>query len=153
MSERALPVEGSCRCGQVRVRISAPPMLSMACHCAGCQKMTASAFALTATIPAAGFEVVQGVPVVGGLHGAQAHHYHCPHCMSWVFTRAEGLDWFVNLRPTMLDPPRWTEPLCEIWTDEKLPWVKLQVSRSFPRFPTPEQFGELTREYQARGAI
>jgi len=68
MSERALPVEGSCRCGQVRVRISAPPMLSMACHCAGCQKMTASAFALTATIPAAGFEVIQGEPVVGGLH-------------------------------------------------------------------------------------
>lgn len=112
--------------------------------------MTASAFALTATIPSAGFEVLAGEPVVGGLHGPQAHHFHCPHCMSWVFTRAEGLDWFVNLRPTMLEPPRWTEPFVEIWTREKLPWVGLGAPHSYPEFPTAAEFGELTRAYQAQ---
>lgn len=151
MSAENLPAEGSCRCGQVRVRVSAPPMLSMVCHCRGCQKMTASAFALTATFAAEAFEVIAGEPVIGGLHGPQAHHYHCPHCMSWVFTRAEGMDWFVNLRPTMLDPVRWSQPLGELWTSEKLPWVDLRLPHSFPEMPTMEQFGELTREYRASG--
>jgi hypothetical protein len=53
--------------------------------------------------------VTKGEPVIGGLHGA-TRHYFCPHCMSWMFTRAEGFDWFVNLRATMLDDPSWFTP-------------------------------------------
>ena len=56
--------------------------------------MSASAYSLSAAIPAEGFEVVQGEPVVGGLRGA-TRHYFCPHCMSWMFTRPEGVDWIV----------------------------------------------------------
>ena len=77
MSRPDLPWEGGCRCGKVRIKVSAPPLLSMACHCTGCQKMTASAFSLSLAIPAEGFEVTEGEPVIGGLHGAD-HHYHCP---------------------------------------------------------------------------
>ena len=102
-----LPWAGGCRCGQVRLRISAPPLLTMACHCTGCQKMSASAFSLSVAIPAAGFAVTQGEPVIGGLHGA-ARHYFCPHCKSWMFTRMEGLDAFVNLRPTSSRRPAWS---------------------------------------------
>jgi hypothetical protein len=64
--------------------------------------MTASAFSLSAAIPSDGFLVTQGTPVIGGLHGS-TRHYFCPHCMSWMYTRAAVLDWFVNRRPTMLD--------------------------------------------------
>ena len=102
MTQPTLPMDGGCRCGQVRLRISAPPLLTMACHCTGCQTMSASAFSLSALIPAQAFAVIKGEPVIGGLHGA-ARHYFCPHCMSWMFTRMQGLDAFVNLRPTMLD--------------------------------------------------
>ena len=31
--------------------------------------------------------MTKGEPVIGGLHGAESHHYFCPHCMSWMFTR------------------------------------------------------------------
>ena len=101
MFEKSLPLEGGCRCGQVRIRIEAPPMLTMACHCTGCQKMSSSAYSLSAAIPSSGFSVIKGDPVIGGLHGA-SKHYFCPHCMSWIFTRPEGIDEFVNIRPTML---------------------------------------------------
>ena len=97
-----LPWTGGCRCGRVRLRISAPPLLSMACHCTGCQTMSASAFSLSIAIPTQGFEVVSGEPVIGGLHGADSHHYFCPHCKSWMFTRAEGLDPCRKLRTTLL---------------------------------------------------
>ena len=40
MTNENLPLEGGCRCGQVRLKISAPPLLTMACHCTGCQKMS-----------------------------------------------------------------------------------------------------------------
>jgi hypothetical protein len=69
------------------MRISASPILTMACHCKGCQRMSASAFSLGAAIPSEGFEVIQGEPVIGGLHGAN-RHYFCAYCMSWIFTRA-----------------------------------------------------------------
>ncbi|MGO7808074.1 aldehyde-activating protein, partial [Rhizobium ruizarguesonis] len=45
-SERTLPMEGGCRCGRVRVKISVPPLRTMACHCTGCQKMKSSAYSL-----------------------------------------------------------------------------------------------------------
>ncbi|MDP3174465.1 MAG: GFA family protein [Phenylobacterium sp.] len=75
MSLLPLPWTGACRCAQVRLTISAPPLLTMACHCTECQKMTSSAFSLSAAIPADGFAVVQGEPVIGGLHGASRHYF------------------------------------------------------------------------------
>lgn len=153
MSQVDLPVEGGCRCGAVRLRISAPPILTMACHCTGCQRMTSSAFSLSAAIPSEGFEIIRGAPVIGGLHGEQAHHYFCPHCMSWLYTRAEGLDWFTNLRPTMLDEPRWNTPFMETYASEKLPWVTTPAAYSYPAFPTFEEYQALMPAYRAWGKV
>ena len=69
MSSEFFPLEGGCRCGQVRFRIAAPPIITTACHCTGCQRMSASAFSLSAAIPSVAFLVIQGEPVIGGLHG------------------------------------------------------------------------------------
>jgi len=149
MAKIELPVDGGCRCGGVRVRITAPPLLAMACHCRGCQKMSASAYSLSAAIPAAGFAVTQGEPVLGGMRGPQAHHYHCPDCMSWLFTRAEGIDWAVNMRPTMLDDARWFAPFVETFTSERLPWAVTGAAHSFPQFPGAEDYGALIRDYAA----
>ncbi|WP_105384231.1 GFA family protein [Neorhizobium alkalisoli] len=150
MAKLALPMEGSCRCGRVRLRISAQPILTMACHCSGCQKMSASAYSLSAAIPAQGFEVTEGEPVIGGLHGPDAHHYHCPHCKSWMFTRPEGMDWFVNLRPTMLDDAKWFSPFIETYTSEKLPWATTSAVHSYETFPPFEAYEGLVREFAAR---
>ena len=51
---------GSCRCEQVQFEVTAPPLMTMACHCRGCQKMTGSAFSLSAAIPTEGFRVTRG---------------------------------------------------------------------------------------------
>ncbi|TCV74477.1 hypothetical protein EDE05_103232 [Neorhizobium sp. R1-B] len=147
MTKPTLPIEGSCRCGRVRLRISAQPILTMACHCSGCQKMSASAYSLSAAVPAEGFEVIEGEPVIGGLHGPDAHHYHCPHCKSWMFTRPEGMDWFVNLRPTMLDDAKWFSPFIETYTSEKLPWATTPAVHSYETFPPFEAYEGLVREF------
>ena len=141
---------GSCRCGRVKMRINARPLLTMACHCTGCQKMSSSAYSLSAAIPTAAFEVTEGEPVIGGLHG-EARHYFCGYCMSWMFTRPQGVDFFVNVRPTMLDKSRWFMPLIETQTQEKLPWATTPARYSFTAFPPPERYRALMAEYQDRG--
>lgn len=150
MSEWNLPWEAGCRCGQVRMKISAPPMVTMACHCVGCQRMTASAYSLSVLVPLDGFEVTKGEPVVGGLHGSPIH-YFCPHCMSWIFTRFDEASPFVNLRATMLDDATWFEPFIESCVGEKLPWVTLPVAYSYAGFPTMEDYPALMKEFAEKG--
>ena len=102
MREWKFPIAGACRCGQVKMQITAPPFITAACHCRGCQRMSASAYSLSVAVPSEGFAVTQGNPVIGGLHGS-LQHYFCPWCMSWMFTRPPGMDWFVNIRASLLD--------------------------------------------------
>jgi hypothetical protein len=134
----------------VRLKISAWPLLAMACHCTGCQRMSSSAYSLSIAIPSDGFEVTQGEPVIGGMRDEKLKHYFCPSCRSWMFTRLEGLDWFVNLRPTMLDNARWFTPFVETWTSEKLPWVATPAKHSYAALPAMEDFEVLTKEYMAK---
>ena len=143
-----LPLSGSCRCGGVEIRVSKPPIATSACHCRGCQKMSASAYSLTAMIPADGFEVTKGEPVIGGLHGADTHHYFCRHCMTWMFTRPEGMP-FVNVRPTMLDDASWFRPFMETWASTRLAFAETRAVRSFAEFPGMEEYEGLVGEYRA----
>jgi hypothetical protein len=142
-----LPREGGCRCGQVRFRINAAPIITGACHCTGCQRMSSSAYSLSAAIPAERFEIMQGEPVVGGLHGA-TKHYFCPHCMSWMFTRPEGFDWFVNIRSTMLDDTSWLAPFMETWRAEGFAWAKTGAVHSYETLPPQEAWEGLMKEYR-----
>lgn len=146
MKDGILPLHGGCRCGRVQLKISARPLLTMACHCTGCQTMSSSAYSLSAAIPTEGFEVTQGEPVIGGLHGA-TQHYFCGHCMTWMFTRPEGIDWFVNLRPTMLEDTSWFKPLIETFTREKLAFAQTGATHSYETFPPMEAYEGLLKEY------
>jgi hypothetical protein len=147
MTRPPLPIEGGCRCGKVRFAITKPPMVTMACHCTGCQKMSGSAFSTTVMAPSDGFEVTEGKPVIGGMHDARVRHHHCDHCKSWVFTRIEPDMGFVNVRGGALDDPSWFAPFVESYTREKLPWAETGARHSFEKFPEPEEYGRLLAEF------
>jgi len=151
MTDWKLPWTAACRCDQIRMRVTAPPIVTMACHCRGCQRMTASAFSLSVLVPASGFEVVAGEPVIGGLHGA-ARHFHCEHCKSWLFTRPDGMAGFVNVRATMLDDAAWFVPFVETSTAEALPWARTSATHSFANIPPAEVFGPIVEEFARVGA-
>ncbi len=149
MKPPKLPMTGSCRCGQVKFEISAPPLMTAACHCTGCQRMSSSAFSLTAMVPVDAFAVVKGETVIGGLRGPQLHHHFCPSCMSWMFTRIAGVDAFLNVRPTLLDDPGWFSPFIETMTKEKLPWAETPARHRFEGFPAMEDLPRLIAEFAA----
>jgi hypothetical protein len=144
-----LPWEGGCRCGETRFRVDKPPLLTMACHCAGCQKMSASAFSLSIAVPADGFELIGGEPVLGGF--SRDMHFFCPRCMSWMFTRPIGFDWFVNIRATMLDQHGWFEPFVETYTSERLPWAFTHAKHSYEGLPDMAEYETLVRRFAEEG--
>jgi hypothetical protein len=152
MSDWKLPWNAACLCGRVRMRVTAPPLVALACHCRGCQKLTSAPYSLTLMLPADGFEVVEGEPVLGGLHRPEAQQHYCPHCKSWLYTTAAILGGRVNFRPTLLEDASWVVPFVEMKTEEALPGVVTGAKRSYPGWAPPEDYAALLEAYAREGA-
>jgi len=150
MPDWTLPMDGGCRCGKVRLRVTMPPMMTMLCHCTGCQHMSASAFSTTLIVPSDGFAVTQGETVIGGLHGDQGRHHHCDWCKSWLFTRIVPEQGFVNVRAGALDDPSWFVPFAETYTSEALPWAIAGAPHAYEKFPPMADYQKLIAAFAAR---
>ena len=143
--------QGGCRCGRVRFQAEGAPLLTVACHCTGCQHMTASAFSLSEGYPTAAFQVTEGEVVIGGIHGP-TRHYFCDYCKSWLYTEPEGVDYFVNVRSTLFDEPRQEPPFVETYVAEGLPLARTGASHSFDKLPAMEEWPKLIAEFAGRNA-
>ena len=141
--------QGGCRCGKLRFEVTGEPLLTMACHCTGCQRMTASAFSLSEGYSADAFRLVSGETAIGGIHGPK-RHYHCGHCKSWLYTEPEGVEGFINVRSTMFDEPRTDRPFVETYTSEALPWVRTGAAHSFEELPAMEEWPTLIGAFAER---
>ena len=150
MTDWKLPWKASCLCGGVEMKISAPPMVTMACHCRGCQKLTSGPYSLSMFLPDEGFEVTSGEPVIGALKG-EHRHFYCPDCMSWLFTRPAGMD-MVNLRSTMLDNAAWAAPIMETGTASRLPFAQTGAEFSYEGFPQMSDFPTIMQAFADHGA-
>lgn len=149
LNKQVASATGSCRCGQTAFEVHAKPLITTACHCTGCQKMSSSAFSLTALVPVDSFVVIRGKPVIGGLHGA-SRHYFCPQCLSWLFTRPAETNAVLGVRSTMLDKVPQQAPFMETWTSEKLPWAVTGAAHSFAKLPDPQAYGMLIARFAQR---
>lgn len=99
-----------------------------------------------------GFEILSGTPVIGGLHGA-TRHFHCPRCLSWMFTRPDRLDHIVNVRTTLLDTPSTEAPFIETFMSNALPWAKTGATHSFDGFPPMDAYEPLIAEFAQRQPV
>lgn len=151
------PLVGTCRCGTTRFEVSAPPLITAACHCHGCRRMSASAFSLTAMVAAPSFRVLAGEPVPGGVQGNGLSHFCCAHCKSWLFTRIDGVPEFVNVRPAMIDAAAWCVPFMETMTSERLEWARTPARHSYETFPSMEELPGLMQAFadhlEANGGV
>src|SRR5262245_4056336 len=141
--------QGGCRCGKVRFQADDPPLLTMACHCRNCQRMTASAFSLSEGYSSSAFKVTEGEVVIGGIHGP-TRHYFCDHCKSWLYTEPEAVEDFVNVRSTLFDEPHRERPFVETYVNEGLPWARTGAEHSYGALPALEEWPELIRAFTER---
>ncbi|MEO0881526.1 MAG: GFA family protein [Pseudomonadota bacterium] len=150
MTDWKLPWSASCLCTKIQMLVTEPPLLSLACHCKPCQKLSSSAYSMALIVPSSGFAVTEGVPVLGGLHG-QHKQYYCGHCKGWLFTRPAQTDTIVNVRATILDNAAWFVPFIDIETIDKLPGVSTGAEMSFEGTPPMEEFPAIATAFAERG--
>lgn len=151
MTDWKLPWSASCLCGRVRMRVTAAPMVTMACHCRGRQKLTSGPYSLSLMLPAAGLEI-EGATEIGGEHREESVHHFCAYCKNWLCTSGIAGGQFVNFRPTMLDDASWIVPYIESYVSAKLPGVVSGAKYSFEKFPEPHQYPQLMAGFAKDGA-
>ena len=142
------PYKGTCLCGAVTVNVTARPLLTLACHCRGCQKFTASAYSLTTMFPADSFQCT-GALIKGGLRSEAKKHYFCASCLNFIYSRINGAEHRVNLRTSVLNDASQFAPFVEVMTEKKIPWAKVPATHSFPRYPeSTEHLQALMDDYR-----
>jgi hypothetical protein len=144
VTEAAHP--GQCRCGAIRLEASGAPLITMACHCTGCQRMTGGAYSVSSFYAADRFRLTAGATVRGGLKTGPDHEF-CPECMSWMFTTAKEIEGFVNVRSTMFDDASVHRPYVEMFKAEALPGATSGAVRSYEGFPQDNEFPALIADY------
>ncbi len=133
------------------MRVTAAPLVTMACHCRGCQKLTSGPYSLSLMLPAAGLETA-GATEIGGLHREESVHHFCAHCKNWLYTSGIAGGQFINFRPTMLEDASWVTPYIESYVSERLPGVVSGAKHAFEKFPEPRQYPELIAGFAKEGA-
>ncbi len=150
MRDWKLPWAGGCRCGRVRIAVSAPPMLAAACHCKELPDHVGKRLFTVARHSRRGFCGHAGR--AGGRRPARADAaFFCPFCKSWMFTRPEGLDWLVNVRPSMLDDHPGSCLSSKLRPARVSHWARTPAKYSFAGEPELERYQALVAEFGGGG--
>lgn len=118
---------GGCSCGQVRYQLLDRPIRVHCCHCVDCQRHTGSAFVINAIIESAAIKVLRGKPQPVPVKRAFGPHdiYRCPKCKVAVWSDYGHRPQIRFVRVGTLDNPSAIRPDIHIYTETKVPWLKL----------------------------
>lgn len=123
----AYPIEGACQCGGVTYRLLQPPLLVVACHCRACQKLSTSAFSITAVVNAKDIEF-QGemaewrrMADSGNINAAK----FCPTCGNRIYHYNPAEPDKIKLKPSTLSDTSIINPTMHVWVSEKQDWYQI----------------------------
>ena len=121
-----MTLEGGCSCGAVRYRLASEPMFVHCCHCLNCQRQTGSAFVINLLIEGDRVEVVGETEAADAPRddGSAQEIHRCPACKVAVFSHYGGPA-VSFVRAGTLDTPAMVAPDVHIYTQSKVPWVRL----------------------------
>jgi len=118
------PINGACQCGKVTYQLLAPPLMIAACHCKQCQKLSTSAFSITAMVNTVDIifsgEMHEWSRLAdnGNTNGAK----FCPSCGNRIYHFNPNDTDKIKLKPSTLTDTRVIIPNMHIWTSEKQDW-------------------------------
>jgi len=120
--------EARCSCGALRLTLSAPARLVIACHCRECQRRTGAPFGVGAFYPV-GAVVISGA--AKAFHrvadsGGAVRTYFCPECGSTVYWQAENLPSMIGVAVGALEEPPHAAPTKSIFERSKHGWVHIE---------------------------
>ncbi|MFC3153233.1 GFA family protein [Litoribrevibacter euphylliae] len=121
------PIEGSCQCGGVKYQLLSKPLMIVACHCKECQKLSTSAFSITAMVEADSIqfegEMVEWRRTAdsGNINGAK----FCPTCGNRIYHFNPDEPDKIKLKPSNLSDTSIIKPTAHVWVSEKQEWFTL----------------------------
>jgi len=127
MSAIKYPIQGSCQCGGVTYQLLEPPLMVAACHCRECQKLSTSAFSITAIVKASAVEFSGDMSdwsrssESGNINAAK----FCPTCGNRMYHFDPQAPEKLKLKPSNLSDTRVIDPSMHIWVSEKQDWYKI----------------------------
>ncbi len=127
MEHNRYPISGSCQCGNVQYQLLEEPLAILACHCRECQKLSTSAFSITALIKP------ESVVFSGEMKewqryaesGNKNFAKFCPHCGNRLYHFNPDKPELIKLKPANLSDTSVIKPSLHIWISEKQDWFEL----------------------------
>lgn len=117
-------VTGSCQCGEVRYDAEIDPLRIGICHCTDCQRLTGSAYRVTAAAIPGSLRLVCGEPRryrKFGDSGKPSDQFFCGDCGSPLWR--ESADGAIGIRLGTIDQRRELKPHHQTWLGSALPFV------------------------------
>lgn len=121
------PIEGSCQCGGVSYTLKSAPSLVAVCHCKECQKLSTSAFSITAMVDAGAVEFRGEMADwsrssdSGNTNAAK----FCPTCGNRIYHYNPAQPDKIKLKPANLSDTSIIQPTLHIWVSEKQDWYTI----------------------------
>jgi len=127
MDDIKYPIKGACQCGGVTYELLEPPLMVAACHCKECQKLSTSAFSITAMVTA------QSVKFSGLMKdwsraadsGNVSAAKFCPSCGNRIYHYDPNEPDKLKLKPSNLSDTSIINPTVHIWVSEKQDWFNI----------------------------
>jgi hypothetical protein len=116
-------IVGGCLCGGTRYELKVAPEELNDCHCVDCRRASGAAGVTWGTVPRDQLQITSGA--VKGIAWAGRVRSFAACCGTPLFFE-EGVDSAtVDVTIATLDDPTPFPPRKIIWTEDRLPWVKL----------------------------
>ncbi|HEX7811361.1 MAG TPA: GFA family protein [Burkholderiales bacterium] len=115
---------GGCLCGRIRYRAHGTPSNQSHCHCSLCRRSSGAAFVSWATFPAAGFSFNSGNPARYDSSDIAFRRF-CPDCGTQLTFQFHKSPETIDVTLGSLDHPESVVPVDHIWTQRRIPWIKL----------------------------
>lgn len=147
----ALPLRGSCQCGNIRYQITQAPLVSVICHCRDCQKLSASAYSTGIVVHQTGFRIEGELTrwERSSRTGRRNAAYFCPHCGNRIYHEDPEAPALKKVKAGTLDDAPIPAPQAHYWVMRKQPWVI--ISDEEITFDTqPESLAILLQAIQGR---
>lgn len=127
MDKMKYPVKGSCQCGNIQYELLEPPLLIAACHCKECQKLSTSAFSITAVVKAD--SVIFSGEMKSWSRVAESGNVNearfCPTCGNRIYHFNPNEPDKLKLKPSNLDDTSFIHPGVHVWVSEKQDWYEI----------------------------
>jgi len=121
-----MKVEGACYCGNIQFEAEVDLQNVSVCYCTDCQRLSGTAFRVSAPAPAATFRITCGTPkeyIKTAASGSRRIQAFCGECGSALYATAVGGNNTYNIRTGTLRQCAELAPVKEIWCDSALPWL------------------------------